>query len=317
MNKSNLLTLLLLLLTVVCVFLFAFFANHDQADIPDDSLLESSVPEDFDTQPSEQETSLPEETGATSDDTQTTPGNTETEPPEVETKPPVVETQPPETKPQETKPQETKPTTKPSTTTPTLPEDPDIEPASLADALFIGDSRTVGIREYGGVDADFFCKESLSTFTVMSKELSVDGVGKVTLEKLLQKKQYNKIYIMLGVNEMYKSVDQIFEKYKEVVAFVQKYQPNAYLILEANLHFSQNWVNKKPTYSNDKLNQINEQIADLADGITIFYIDVNTIFDDENGCLSAGVTGDGAHLYGKYYKMWGEWIQQETARILP
>jgi hypothetical protein len=44
------------------------------------------------------------------------------------------------------------------------------------DALFIGDSRTVGISEYGGLDnADFFADIGMSVYTVFTKIVSVEG----------------------------------------------------------------------------------------------------------------------------------------------
>ena len=38
------------------------------------------------------------------------------------------------------------------------------------------------------------------------------------------------------------------------------------------------------------------------------YIDVNEIFDDENGNLRAEYTSDNTHILGKYYVNWTEWI---------
>lgn len=74
---------------------------------------------------------------------------------------------------------------------------------SLADALFIGDSRTVGIMEYAGIqDADFFCNVGMSVFSAQKVRVSVKSVGKVTLKELLSHKKYGKIYIMLGINEL-------------------------------------------------------------------------------------------------------------------
>lgn len=39
------------------------------------------------------------------------------------------------------------------------------------------------------------------------------------------------------------------------------------------------------------------------------YIDVNSLFDDENGNLSMAYSTDGAHILGKYYSVWVEWIR--------
>ena len=74
---------------------------------------------------------------------------------------------------------------------------------SMDDALFIGDSRTVGLMEYAGIDgADYFCTVGMSVYNIHKKPVSVPNVGKVTLTELLNSKKYGKIYIMLGINEV-------------------------------------------------------------------------------------------------------------------
>ena len=46
---------------------------------------------------------------------------------------------------------------------PEQPSDP--APVPMNDALFIGDSRTVGLMEYSGIsEADFFCSVGMSVF---------------------------------------------------------------------------------------------------------------------------------------------------------
>ena len=38
---------------------------------------------------------------------------------------------------------------------------------------------------------------------------------------------------------------------------------------------------------------------------------MNVLFDDENGCLKADYSADGAHILGSYYDDWSAWILQE------
>jgi len=51
-----------------------------------------------------------------------------------------------------------------------------------------------------------------------------------------------------------------------------------------------------------------DQLAALADGKTIFYIDINELFDDENGNLRADASGDSTHVYAKYDLDWCDWL---------
>ena len=211
------------------------------------------------------------------------------------------------TKPVETKPAETK-APKPSK---------DLTPVSLNDTLFVGDSRTVGIREYSGLKgADFFCSVGMNVFDVTGESLSVDGVGNVTLSQLLSKKQYSKVYIMLGINEVGYPHSSVVDKYSKVLDLIKEKQPNASIIIEANLHVSKSRSDSDKVVNNAAINDLNTKLSALADGSKVFYIDANTIFDDASGSLSSDMTSDGTHLYAKYYPTWVEWISTETAKYI-
>ena len=200
-----------------------------------------------------------------------------------------VQTVEPTATPKPTKPVETKPV---ETKTPKPSKAP--SPVSMNDTLFIGDSRTVGIREYSGLkSADFFCSVGMNVFDVTGESLSVDGVGNVTLSQLLSKKQYSKIYIMLGINEVGYPHSSVVDKYSKVLDLIKEKQPSASIIIEANLHVS------KSRSDSDKV--VNN---------------ANTIFDDASGSLSSDMTSDGTHLYAKYYPTWVEWISTETAKYI-
>lgn len=107
------------------------------------------------------------------------------------------------------------------------------------DALFIGDSRTVGLRDYGNIkNASYFCDVGMSSFNIYSRKVSVKGLGTVTFSQLLSKKQFKKIYIMLGINEIGSNLKTISNKYTNIVKDIRKNQPNAIIYIEANLHVS-------------------------------------------------------------------------------
>lgn len=238
------------------------------------------------------------------DNPATVPTDEPTEIPTQEVKP--TDTLKP-TKPVETKPAETK-APKPSK---------DLTPVSLNDTLFVGDSRTVGIREYSGLKgADFFCSVGMNVFDVTGESLSVDGVGNVTLSQLLSKKQYSKVYIMLGINEVGYPHSSVVDKYSKVLDLIKEKQPNASIIIEANLHVSKSRSDSDKVVNNASINDLNTKLSALADGSKVFYIDANTIFDDASGSLSSDMTSDGTHLYAKYYPTWVEWISTETAKYI-
>ena len=86
------------------------------------------------------------------------------------------------------------------------------------DALFIGDSRTVGISEYGDLNnATFFANTGMSVYNVFEKSVSVPKIGKLKLEQLLESKKFGKVYIMLGINELGYDMNKTLENYKKLI----------------------------------------------------------------------------------------------------
>ena len=58
-------------------------------------------------------------------------------------------------------------------------------------------------------------------------------------------------------------------------------------------------------------NLLNQGLRDFAEEKNLGWLDVNELFDDENGNLRADLSADGAHVLGKYYADWSDWILQK------
>lgn len=183
-------------------------------------------------------------------------------------------------------------------------------------ALFIGDSRSVGILEYAGLEGpDFFASSGMNLFCLWEKEISVPGVGKLTLEELLKQKTYDTIFLMTGINELGYEHSAIVKRYAETVQAIEELQPEAMLYLCANLHVTKSRSDRDDIYNNSNIDWLNGEIAALADGSRRTYIDVNPLFDDQEGALRSDYSGDDTHPYGKYYQEWGRWLYEICAGL--
>lgn len=177
------------------------------------------------------------------------------------------------------------------------------------DALLVGDSRMEGILEYGNLEkATFFADAGMSVFSLGKKRLPVGDEGKLTFEEVLNKKQYGKVYLMLGLNELGYKESAIIEKYGETVEQILASQEEAILFLCANMHVTEKQSGKDKVFNNDNINRVNEMISRFADGQRIIYLDVNEAFDDENGNLKSECSSDGFHVYAKHYVEWVDWL---------
>ena len=178
----------------------------------------------------------------------------------------------------------------PEVVDPVIPDEPEepvnqfttVDASYFDDALFLGDSHTDGFHDYAGLgNATYFTKNGLTVKDAVEKSfIELDG-KKVTLAEALGTRQFGKVYILLGINEIgaYTAAD-----------WAAQYKPDS------------------SYYKNAVINERNAAIAQLADGKTIFYLDLNPLFDDENGALRADYSGDGVHVRAPYYVQWREHV---------
>lgn len=238
-------------------------------------------------------------------------------------KPPVIELSTPDaTQPQQ--PDATQPTgedrqpASPGTDTPAVTTEPNVtestnndstvvtiyvksDPSYFDDALFIGDSRTVGIRDYGSLqNASYYCDVGLAA----------SKLDKAAIASVVGGKSFGKIYIMLGINEVGNDFEYTVSKFRAVVDAVREYQPNAIIYLAANLHVTA--AAQRAGITNERIDYLNGRIKEFSDNKSIFYIDVNPVFDDGSGNLNPDYTGDGIHVFAAYYNTWCEWLCLNT-----
>lgn len=177
------------------------------------------------------------------------------------------------------------------------------------DALFIGDSRTMGLWEYGNLgQAEVFADTGMSVYKILKQEFMCRDGEKRTLEGLLSEYSYKKIYVMLGINEQGYDFDTTVERYRQLIELIQRLQPDTILFLEANLHITKEESESDSVHTNENIDRFNEAVSQMADGKRVFYLDVNSLFDDEEGNLAVQYTADGAHVFAKYYRVWSSWI---------
>lgn len=267
-----------------------------------------------------EETSSTESTESDTETTKTEPPITESSTENITSEPPA--TEPPATEPPVTEPPVTEPpATEPPATEPPATEPPATEPpVSVApiseDCLFIGDSRTVGLQLYSGVDADYFANVGMSIYSIGNATAEIDGLGSVSFDTLMASKQYKRIFIMLGINEIGSPVTSLLPKYRNLLETIKQKQPDAYIFIEANLHVTNAFTQKSPHINNAALDNYNAELAKLADNQRVFYLDANHLFDDSTGQLSSDKSSDGVHYYPKEYIPWVNWLLSQSSSLI-
>ena len=94
-----------------------------------------------------------------------------------------------------------------------------VDESYLSDALFIGDSRTVALQMYGGLaNTNFFVDTGMSIWKVMDAPIANINGQTMTVDAALQSASFNKVYIMLGINEVGTgTADTFLQQYANVV----------------------------------------------------------------------------------------------------
>lgn len=181
--------------------------------------------------------------------------------------------------------------------------------------LFIGDSRTVGLSEYGNLgQAEVFASSGMSVFNLFDSQVKMKDQQKKTLEQVFSERQFDTIFFMLGINEMGYEYSAIVKGYQKAVDRVRELQPEAVLVLEANLHVTEEKSSKSPVYNNERIEALNQDIRKMAEARGDHFIDVNEVFDDGKGNMASQFSSDGAHVLGKYYSVWVDWIRQQVTQ---
>ena len=201
------------------------------------------------------------------------------------------------------------------TTAAAVTEPPAAPTADFSDALFIGDSRGLGMALYAPIDgATYFATVGLAAYKIDTVTSEAPETKGQTFQQVLTARTYGKVYIILGINELGNDFNSTMQHYRDLIQRIQQAQPGAVICLQGNLHVAYSRSANDAIVNNSVINNFNSALADMADQKKIFYQDVNPLFDDENGCLAAEYTSDGTHPYAKHYDTWRQYLLEHPVK---
>ena len=166
-----------------------------------------------------------------------------------------------------------------------------------------------------GIDADVvFFGDSITRggdFQSYLEEISVVNLGIVgdTLEDMMERTSMissvspEKIFIMGGVNSLDdEDVESALEEYDALLDQIIEENPDAEVYVESLLPIGEeNTVN---SVDNDEVVEFNTGLEQLAESKGLVYIDLHSLYVDEDGFLDSGRTADGLHLTSDSYDLW-------------
>lgn len=195
-----------------------------------------------------------------------------------------------------------------------VPASDAVEPIFFNDAVFIGDSRTEGlIMNTGLSDAIAYTHKGLMVDTVFTSPVITLNGSKVSVMDALKTTAFSKVYIMLGINETGWPYNSIFiEKYSKIIDEIKTINPSASIYVQEILPVS-NQVSSTHRYvKNEKINEFNKLIQEMAEEKQIYYIDTGSAVSDADGTLPEEAAADGIHLKKEYCIKWLDYLKTHT-----
>ena len=204
------------------------------------------------------------------------------------------------------------------------PETAAVEDDWFSDAVFIGDSRTDGLRLYSGIrGADFLAYKSLMIFHVVGNDqvdqraVPLNGVGdKKTVLEWLDEKQYAKVYLMFGVNELGYGNDSAFtDAFSRTVDEIRVRQPEAVLYIQSLVPIEPekaHATNPASWLNNDNVARYNELLRQVCADKGVVYVDVASALVNDAGNLPPEGTTDGIHFTRSWYEKWYAYLKTHT-----
>ena len=199
-----------------------------------------------------------------------------------------------------------------------VPEGGPVEDTYFENTAFLGDSRTQGFQLYSGLKTGtYYTAVGATVESVFTKKVDTEA-GKMPLLDAMAKQEFDKIYVMLGVNELGWNGTEIYHnQYAKLIDRLREDHPDSLVVLQTLIPVSAKQEAKKSYVNNTRIAAYNEVIRQLAEEKQCPYVDVAAAMTDEQGCLRSDGTSDGVHLNTKGCKAWLEYLRTHPVGEIP
>lgn len=194
-----------------------------------------------------------------------------------------------------------------------VPESTPVEDTYFDDVVFLGDSRTDGLRLYGGMTHGTFLFFTGATVeSVFTKEVETQ-LGTMPLLDALAEMEYGRIYVMLGVNELgWKGTDIFRNQSAALIQRLQEDHPEAEIVIQSILPVSAKIDEEGRYVNNQRIAEYNQVWLELAEQFNVNYLNIAEVLLDENGQLPSELTYDGVHLNKAGCRVWLDYMRSHT-----
>lgn len=197
----------------------------------------------------------------------------------------------------------------------TVPESEAVDNSYFADAVFVGDSRTEGLKMYSGLDSSqFFSSVGMDVDKVFTDQVVSLNGQLLTVAQALEQASYSKVYIMLGMNELGWVYESVFaDNYARIIDTIRESHPDATIYVQSILPVSQWKDGSNDIYTNANVVRLQKALVAMCEEKGVNYVNVAEGIQDEQGYLPSESTQDGVHLTPEYCQRWMDYLKTHTA----
>lgn len=181
------------------------------------------------------------------------------------------------------------------------------------DAVFIGDSRAQGLRDYlGDAHGLWLTQMGLNVRTARtSSAFSVDG-RQLSVAQALEGRRWGKIYLTLGVNEAaWMEEDTFYQEYAGLIDDLRRLQPHVPIYLQTILPVTLSRAAARAP-DNDLLAHRSQLLIRLAREKRVYLIDTASALTGPSGALPSEYSADGLHLSDSGNRAWLSYLRTHT-----
>lgn len=197
-----------------------------------------------------------------------------------------------------------------------VPESEPVDDSYFDDAVFIGNSRTEGLKKFSGLsNATFITEVGLTVSSIFTDYCDISGGYRSRAFDALSGMNFGKVYIMLGMNELGWVYESVFkDDYGKIIDKIREINPDAVIYIQSIIPVSKWKDSSNDVFTNANVERLNSQLRDLADEKEVHYLDVAGALMDSEGYLPYEATGDGVHLEPPYCVKWTDYLRTHTAQ---
>ncbi len=197
-----------------------------------------------------------------------------------------------------------------------VPESEAVDDSYFDDAVFIGNSRTEGLKKFSGLSNSTFITEvGLTVSSIFTDYCDISGGYRSRAFDALAGMSFSKVYIMLGMNELGWVYESVFkDDYGKIIDKIREINPDAVIYIQSIIPVSKWKDSSNDVFTNANVERLNAQLRDLADEKEVHYLDVAGALMDSEGYLPYEATGDGVHLEPPYCVKWTDYLRTHTAQ---